>query len=177
MGELDVTGYDQQFPNIADYFRLANLYNTIMFLFFVFMMCIIVLSLFEGIAVGEIKIVLDKAHLEILAANIVYVLKVQLVSYYVYRMFNKNREPTFMNVQSPVTFEESPEEEENEMLRMKKKTIDQFKRIDNSLTLIAYQLGHLVKQLSEHTNHMKYIKKQLKSAFLFLDWSEHWLPA
>jgi hypothetical protein len=68
VGELDTSRmglYDDSIPNYVIYFLFIGL------------MCTIVLNLFVGIAVGEIKTVLDEADIQQFAMRIMFVLKVQ----------------------------------------------------------------------------------------------------
>ncbi len=54
VGELDSSSVSETHENYADYFKIENMYNTLIFVSFVFLMCIIILSLFEGIGKQEI---------------------------------------------------------------------------------------------------------------------------
>ena len=136
------------------------MYNTVVFIFFVFMMCIIVLSLFEGIAVGEVKAVLDKAHIDIISANIVYVLKIQKITYTIYRLFARTGvEPMFMDIGEYVIGKNITTKIEHE----KKKSTDPVLRIENILVTLSFNLNALSRQLEEQTRQIRSIRKRLES--------------
>ncbi len=152
---MDISDLEVDYPNLSDYFRLRNVYNTVLFLFFVFMMCIIILSLFEGIAVGEIKIVLDKAHIEIMSAEIAYVLKIQTISYFIYkRLLFTTKEPKFMN------FKELYVKKKDKEFKSEMNNVEPIKKIGNDLTLISFTLENLMKQLNQQTSELKSIIKE-----------------
>ena len=157
VGELDVGSFGDNYENFSDYFKLENMYNASIFIFFVFMMCIIVLSLFEGIAVGEVKDVLDKAHIEIISANIVYVLKIQKMSYNLYRFFNKGKEPTFMNI----TEHKINKNINMTIIKQKKKNMDAVMRIENSLITLTFNFNTLSRQIAEQTQQIRSVRKRL----------------
>lgn len=153
MGDLDLPDYDPIPKKFIDLFGLKNVYNAIIFLFFVFLMCIIILSLFEGIAVGEIKIVLDKAHNEIIASTIVYVLNIQMIAYYMYRlMFRNKREPNFMTFKTVYTKKE---------LKTKKKSTESIKNVNNNCNIMLIRLNNLGRKLDEQINQIKMVRKSL----------------
>lgn len=63
---------------------MITLPNYIIYFLFIGLMCVIMLNLFVGIAVGEIKTVLDEADIQQTSLRIMFVLKIQsAVSYYV----------------------------------------------------------------------------------------------
>ncbi len=157
IGELDISSLNTDVETFSDYFKIENFYNTIIFVFFVFMMCIIVLSLFEGIAVGEVKAVLDKAHIEIIGSNIVYVLKIQKLSYHIFRFFLK-KEPTFMNVSEFVMNKNITAQ----INMNRKKSTDPILRIENALVTMSFNINSLSRQLEEQTQQIRYIKKKIE---------------
>ena len=161
VGELDISGVGENYENFADYFKLENMYNTAIFICFVFMMCIIILSLFEGIAVGEIKDVLDKAHIEIISSNIFYVLKIQSIVYYVYGVFNKGKVPTFMNISEFTLGHSSPDMRMNVFneKHMKRSVV---KKIDNELVTLSNNFSAMATQIAELTQQVRSVKKHLE---------------
>jgi hypothetical protein len=72
IGELDTD--DMEGMQISD--TLNFLVNNLIYIFFVFVMCIIVLDLFIGLEVGEIKTVIDEAETYNTAMNLIFTLKV-----------------------------------------------------------------------------------------------------
>jgi hypothetical protein len=56
---------------------MITLPNYLIYSLFIGLMCIIMLNLFVGIAVGEIKTVLDEADIQQTSLRIMFVLKVQ----------------------------------------------------------------------------------------------------
>jgi len=159
VGELDVSSLTDTYENFSDYFKLENMYNAAIFVFFIFMMCIIVLSLFEGIAVGEVKDVLDKAHIEIISANIVYVLKIQSMAYYVYNLFKKGETPRFMNVTEHKLI--NTKNINMTIIKQKKKNMDAMLRIENDLITLSFNFNSLTRQITEQTRQIRSIKKRL----------------
>lgn len=160
VGELDVSSLADTYENFSDYFKLENMYNAAIFIFFIFMMCIIVLSLFEGIAVGEVKDVLDKAHIEIISANIVYVLKIQSMAYFIYSLFNKHKTPTFMNVtEHKLAYTKNIN---MEIIKKKKKNMDAVLRIENDLVTLSFNFNSLTRQIAEQSRQIRIIKKRLE---------------
>ena len=162
VGELDSSKLSESYENVGDYFKLENLYNTAIFVCFVFMMCIIILSLFEGIAVGEIKDVLEKAHIEIIAAKIFYILKVQSILYNLYRLFNKNKEPSFMNIYEHKLDDRRKIARMNLAIKKMKKNRNVAKKIENDLVSLASNFNSLSRQISELTEQVRYVKKILE---------------
>lgn len=153
VGDLELPHFDSSSEDkdkFVDIFRLINIYNTLIFLFFVFLMCIIILSLFEGIAVGEIKLILDKAHLEIIASSILYVLNIQNLSYTAYRFmsrkFKRKKEPSFMSFkQMKHKMKISPQ----------KKNLESIKNIDRNCSQMLIILNNLSRKLDHQINQMK----------------------
>ena len=156
IGDLRIPDFDSSNPqnHFEDLFKFKNIYKSVMFLFFVFLMCIIILSLFEGIAVGEIKIVLDKAQFQIIEASILNALYIQMVCYYMYRLINKNtnKEPTFM------TFGEF-NYKTNE--KTGKKYVEAIKKIDKNCQLLLIRLNNLTSQLNEQVTQVGVIRKNV----------------
>ena len=155
VGDLDTTFVGENHEDFLDYFKFENMYHTAIFICFVFMMCIIILSLFEGIAVGEIKDVLDKAHIEIILNNIFYILKIQSILYSICMKFNKNRMPTFMNIDEFKFV--------NTNLKIVKKTakkINLVKKIDNDLTMLSLNFKSLAEQLTDLTKQVRKLDKK-----------------
>ena len=74
IGELD--GDDASPFAFADATDVNYIINNLIYIFFVFVMCIIVLDLFIGLEVGEIKTVIDEAETYNAATNMIYILKV-----------------------------------------------------------------------------------------------------
>lgn len=160
VGDLEIPGFDSTVDStgtsdtFSDIFRLRNVYNTVIFLFFVFLMCIIILSLFEGIAVGEIKIVLDKANIEIISSSIIYVLKIQIISYTIFRILfkKKHKEPLFMSFK---------EVSHRAKIVTKKKSGESIKNIENNCNQMLIKLNTLSRKLDDQINQMKLIRKNI----------------
>jgi len=155
IGDLQIPDFDSSSPhNFEDLFKFKNVYKSIMFLFFVFLMCIIILSLFEGIAVGEIKIVLDKAQYQIIEASILNALYIQMLCYYVYRFFNKKtkKEPTFMSFG-----------EYNYKMNVKtgKNYVEAIKKIDKNCQLLLIRLNNLTAKMDEQVTQIGFLRKNI----------------
>jgi len=155
VGELDTSMVGESYENFTDYFKFENMYHTAIFICFVFMMCIIILSLFEGIAVGEIKDVLDKAHIEIISNNIFYILKIQSILYSIYMKFNrKNQIPTFMNITEFKLVNTNVK-----IFKTTSKKINLVKKIDNDLTEMSIKLNSISGHINELTKQIRMIKQ------------------
>ena len=160
VGELDISAVGENYENFSDYFKLENMYNTAIFICFVFMMCIIILSLFEGIAVGEIKDVLDKAHIEIISSNIFYVLKIQSILYFICGIFSKRQIPTFMNI----TEHKLPASRSFKKVLLKDKHMKRsvVKKIENDFVTLSNNFEELTKIITELTKQVRTVKKRLE---------------
>ena len=78
---------------------MITLPNYIIYSLFIGLMCIIMLNLFVGIAVGEIKTVLDEADIQQTSLRIMFVLKVQsAVNSLENNIFTKNCFAKFLNM-------------------------------------------------------------------------------
>ena len=159
VGELDSSNIGE-FENYGDYFEFENMYNTAIFISFVFLMCIIILSLFEGIAVGEIKDVLDKAHIEIISSNIVYVLKIQSILYRLHRFFTKNKEPLFMNfTEHKLNWRRS---NARFIAKNRKKQRNVIKKIEVDLKSLSANFTAMSKQIGDLTSQVRCVKRILE---------------
>jgi hypothetical protein len=73
LGEMDDMNPDDEYLLS----ETQQLINTVISLLFISLMCVIILNLFIGIAVGEIKTVLYEADIQQISMRIIFVLKVQ----------------------------------------------------------------------------------------------------
>ena len=88
-----------------------SLPNYIIYLLFIVLMCTIVLNLFVGIAVGEIKTVLDEADIQQTSMRIMFVLKVQSA------IDPLSQKPFFKNILN-MNFKKYSLENENTLIRI-----------------------------------------------------------
>ena len=161
VGELDSpTNIRSEAENNGDYFEFDNMHNTAIFISFVFLMCIIILSLFEGIAVGEIKDVLDKAHIEIISSNIIYVLKIQSILYAMYRFIVKRKEPMFMNFVEHKL--ESSSTNIKLIIKKTQKNRNVVKKIESDLVSLSANFNAMSRQIGDLTNQIRYVKRILE---------------
>jgi hypothetical protein len=152
-----------------------SLANYVLYFLFISLMCVIVLNLFVGIAVGEIKTVLDEAHIQQSSMRIIFVLKVQetigqinvLKRPVCRRFFNmrykaydygkenslvKSKDKVFMFLRDKFASREpeiklaDPQKRlEDSLLELSRSTGDDFKSIRESL---ATQIGEVETKLS-----------------------------
>ncbi len=94
---------------------MITLPNYIIYSLFIGLMCIIMLNLFVGIAVGEIKTVLDEADIQQTSLRIMFVLKVQsAVNSLENNIFAKKCFATFLNM----NFTQYSPERENKFIKL-----------------------------------------------------------
>jgi hypothetical protein len=133
-----------------------SLPNYIIYLLFIILMCTILINLFVGIAVGEIKTVLDEADIQQISMRIMFVLKIQAavnpfqrtwiwplfdMSYSKYDMNAKSSftrftdrilkrvAKTFSSKEPAIILQDPQKRLEDSFLEMSVKTCDQIKSI------------------------------------------------
>jgi len=152
VGELDTSkmGLDENDSN--------SLPNYIIYFLFLILMCTIVLNLFVGIAVGEIKTTLDEASVQLICMRISFCLKIQANVDPMIKRFKCLKEILNMN------FKMYNYEQENKMFKMANKfwtklvslvkpneqpidLIDPTKRLENSLEKMSIQTNDQIRSV------------------------------
>ena len=130
-----------------------SLPNYIIYFLFIGLMCTILINLFVGIAVGEIKTVLDEADIQQTSMRIMFVLKVQSALY----PFRK----TFLKKFLRMNFEKYSLEDSNKFLQLKNKLWNNAK---NLLKEQEIKLSDPQKRLEDSFNEMaRSTQDQIKS--------------
>ncbi|CAF0731980.1 unnamed protein product [Brachionus calyciflorus] len=133
--------------------------NNLIYICFLFIMCIIVLDLFIGIEVGEIKTVIDEAETQNIGINLIHVLKTQEILYKLFRLIYPNKTPTFMNIKEYY----SPN---SDCFISLGKRPDLLNRIENYLVSMSHELD---RHINEEKKQMRELKEQIEIMMQQLD--------
>ena len=153
VGELRTESMGLEVNHQIDYFT-----NNFIYICFLFIMCIIVLDLFIGLEVGEIKTVIDEAATQNVAMNLIFVLKVQKVLYGIFRFFKPGIIPMFMN------YTEYYSPHGDNFISVNKRP-DLLNRVEDYLITMAHtfdqNINEQVKEICELNEHVENVIKQL----------------
>ncbi len=112
---------------------------------------------------GEIKDVLDKAHIEIISANILYVLKIQSILYAVHQFVFKHRRPppTFMNFDEHRVVESTYLRKRTNKSKKKNKR-NVVKKIETDLSNLTANVGAMSRQIAEINTQIRSVRRLLE---------------
>ncbi|CAF0869034.1 unnamed protein product [Brachionus calyciflorus] len=146
LGELDSDSMGLDFDSIDTALYL----NYLIYFLFIGLMCIITFNLFVGIAVGEIKTVLDEADIQQISMRIIFVIKVQETL----NRFNNYLCLKWLNI----SYEEFNYDNEFKFIKTKNKIIQflskRFATIEPDIKLVdpSKRLEDNINELSRSTN-------------------------
>ena len=163
IGELDSSkmGLDSSQLGLESFDALPNL---IIYLLFIGIMCIIFLNLFVGIAVDDIKKILDEADIQLICNHIFYVLRIQRVVFRLYTRFEFSKKILNMN------FKKYNSQNLNKLLSLadslKDKTFNYLTKEDLTINLLDPQkrLENIILNVSRETNEkLEYFENKISN--------------